>query len=214
MRVLIFGDSISHGGWDAEHGGWAGRLRRAYDLNTLASGLRDDWPTVFNLGINGETSDGLLRRIEVEATARESPNEEQFFVIATGISDTVISNGNERSNPKQFVQNLKEISLLIARRKSKLLFVGFTSVDEELTNPVSWGDSTYSNDRIDVFNSALVNFCEETMQPLADIHEAFLTQNTKDKLLADGVHLNARGHDLVYHLVKPRLDALLLESKR
>ncbi len=209
MRVLIFGDSITHGGWDAEHGGWPGRLRRGYDLKTLASGLKSQWPSVFNLGITGETSEGLLKRIEVEATAREYPNEEQFFVIETGLNDTIVDDNGEWSNPNQFVQNLKEISLLIARRKSKVLFIGLTCVDEEHTTPIVGSDITYSNDRIDVFNSALVNFCEETMQPLADIHDAFVAQNKKDKLLADGLHPNARGHELMYHLIKPRFDALL-----
>ena len=54
-HYLIFGDSITQGFNDLT-GGWVQRLRESLTL--------DDF--VINLGVSGDTSDGLLARFEVE----------------------------------------------------------------------------------------------------------------------------------------------------
>jgi len=60
-NLLALGDSITYGAWDPA-GGWVARLR----ANACAKHRTDPW-LVHNLGIPGDTSADLLRRLgEVE----------------------------------------------------------------------------------------------------------------------------------------------------
>src|SRR6266446_3620690 len=76
MRALVFGASITQGFWDTE-GGWVNRLRRHYDSQVI-KGLHpeENYPTVFNLGISGDSTKGVLKRFNNEAKARVWPGEE------------------------------------------------------------------------------------------------------------------------------------------
>lgn len=62
MRVLVFGDSITQGFWDLD-GGWVARLRRTYDKQMI-EGVNDDPPSLFNLGVSGDSSDDIVTRFD------------------------------------------------------------------------------------------------------------------------------------------------------
>ncbi len=63
MNVLVFGDSIAYGAWD-EEGGWVERLKRYLHHRTTSYG---EYHLVYNLAVSGETSRGILERLEGEA---------------------------------------------------------------------------------------------------------------------------------------------------
>jgi len=62
MSILVFGDSITWGTADFEHGGWVTRL--FIELG------RDFEIDVYNLGVSGDKTPDLLERFESESKSR------------------------------------------------------------------------------------------------------------------------------------------------
>lgn len=207
MRILIFGDSITQGFWDTE-GGWVERLIREYNAETLKD-LDGDWFEIFNLGISGDTTDGLINRIEAETKARVLKGEEPILVIALGINDSRSHGSENVSTPKKYGQNL-EILLQKARTfTDKVLFVGCTACEDKLTDPVAWGDTHYTNDRIWEFERTLRSFCAASNVPLVTLLEEFQEVQKRKNLLTDGLHPNDAGHEMIAKMVKPELQRLI-----
>ena len=71
-------------------------------------------------------------------------------------------------------------------------------------------DTEYLNSRILEFERTLREFCEQNKVAFAPIFEEFKKQLDRGKnLLADGLHPNNDGHELIFQLVRPELDKLL-----
>ncbi|HEY8108487.1 MAG TPA: hypothetical protein VIF43_00505 [Patescibacteria group bacterium] len=64
-RVCIFGDSITWGAWDFEHGGWPTRLRLYFDNEEPGKF------EVYNADISADKVGDVLRRFDVEVAARK-----------------------------------------------------------------------------------------------------------------------------------------------
>lgn len=205
MRVLIFGDSITQGFWDTE-GGWVGRIRKHYDQQMIDN-TDNDPPTIFNLGVPGNSSDDVLARFENETKARAT--EELAFVVAIGVNDARTKAGVNYSDPNRYKQNLSEILRLAKQHSSKIMFVGLTPCVEERSNPVSWGDTGYTNGRIKEFDDALRQFCEEEQLLFVEVFEPFAKAEAETELLPDSLHPNDEGHQLVADLVLSKLQDLL-----
>ncbi len=205
MRVLIFGDSITQGFWDSE-GGWVNRLRKTYDMQMI-EGKDHDPPTIFNLGVSGDSSDDVLARFDSETKARAS--EELSFVIAVGVNDARTKAGVNFSNVQRYQQKLARILQRAKQYSGKVLFVGLTPCVEARSNPVSWGDTGYTNGRIKEFDNVLREFCEQNNVGFVEIFEPFQKAETETELLPDSLHPNDRGHQLIADLVRPKLAELI-----
>jgi lysophospholipase L1-like esterase len=210
MRILIFGDSITQGFWDLEYGGWVQRIRKEYDRQAVKN-LTGSWPTVFNLGIAGDKTGDIVKRLPYEIEARRLPEESLVLIFAIGINDTSFIGEDKTTNLDNYRE---ELGVLLASAKhysDKVLFVGLSPVDEALCNP--WiHDSTgicFKNERILEFESALRKFCIEKEVPCVQIIEKFQKQQAERELLSEGLHPNDAGHQLIAELVKPELDKLL-----
>lgn len=205
MRVLIFGDSIAQGFWDIE-GGWVARLRKTYDERAVDTDDYDQ-PAIFNLGVSGNSSDDVLARFKNEVKARAT--EELALVIAIGVNDARTEAGVDYSDINRYKQNLSEILKAAQQHSSKILFVGLTPCVEERSNPVSWGDTGYTNSRIKEFDDTLSQFCREKQVELVEVYEPFVKAEAETELLPDGLHPNEEGHQLIADLVLPKLQNLL-----
>ena len=148
MRVIVFGDSITQGFWDMQ-GGWVARIRKHYDLKEQKTAGNE--PTVFNLGISGNVSDEVLERIEDETRVRIN-NQDIAIVIAVGVNDSRIKPSGNVSSPEKYVDNLGKIAEVAQKFTDRLLFVGLTPCVDERTNPVAWSNTSYTNERIKIFN--------------------------------------------------------------
>ena len=205
MRVLIFGDSITQGFWDID-GGWVSRIRKHYDQQMI-DGTDNDPPTIFNLGLSGDSSDDVLARFESETKTRAT--EELAFVIAIGVNDARTKAGVNYSDARRYKQNLGEILKLAKQYSNKILFVGLTPCVEERSNPVSWGNTGYTNGRIREFDNALREFCQESQVPFIEVYEPFTKAEAESELLPDSLHPNDKGHQLIADLVMPSLLEIL-----
>src|SRR5688572_27763446 len=95
---LFFGDSITYGEYDGVFGGWVDILKR-YALQQFHEGK--DELILFNLGIGGETTEGLLKRMPYELSARNAADGNIVF-IAYGANDLAAKDGVQMVNPEQF----------------------------------------------------------------------------------------------------------------
>lgn len=205
MRVLVFGDSITQGFWDID-GGWVSQLRKNYDQKMI-DGTDNDPPTIFNLGVSGDSSDDVLARFEAETKARAK--EDIAFVVAVGVNDSRTKAGANFSDVKRYKQNLSEILKLSKQYSDKILFVGLTPCVEERSNPVSWGDTGYTNERIKEFDDTLREFCNKNNVAFAEVYEQFANAEKEVELLPDSLHPNRKGHQLIAEIVQPHLQSLL-----
>jgi lysophospholipase L1-like esterase len=211
MRVLVFGASITQGFWDTE-GGWVGRLRRYYDTQSVKDIKReDDYPDIFNLGVSGDTSQDLLKRMESEIKARMWGDEKPAIIFSIGTNNAAVEGGGkELSTPDDYFHDLKKILATALDYTDKIMFVGLPSCDEKLTTPVSWVDIHYTNKRMFEFEQVMRGFCEGQQIPHVPTFETFQEKlKTGHGLFADGLHPNNEGHELIFQLVRPELDKLL-----
>lgn len=211
MRIVVFGDNVTHGHWDSA-GGWVQRLRTNYDKQTIAKLDKVTlYPDIYNLGVAGATAEGLVKRLSIEMQARSGP-EAPVIVVAIGINDTMIYKGVETNTTEMFEGELQQILAAATQYTDKLLFVGMHSVDETVCNPWKYSpeDVCFKNDRILQFEQILREFCKKSQKPIVKVFEQFQGKRIDENLLADGLHPNEAGHQLIAERVKPELDKLLV----
>ncbi len=209
MRILFFGDSITQGFWDTK-GGWVQRLRTEYDQQTIKN-LAGDAVEIFNLGISGDTTSGVARRLAYEVEARRWLNEPFGLVFEVGMNDTVFRGPERETTVEQYHDDLDVLLSAAHHYSDKILFIGLTGVDDELCNPWIYSSTgkCFSNDRILKFEEVLRKFCLQKKVPCAQILEKFQAKQREHNLLADGLHPNDLGHHLISDLAKPEFDKLL-----
>jgi lysophospholipase L1-like esterase len=166
-----------------------------------------DQPTIFNMGVSGDSSDDVSTRFDGETKARA--NEELAFVFAIGVNDARTKAGVNFSDIERYRKSLSEIVSQARRYSDRILFVGLTPCVEARSNPVSWGDTGYTNVRIKEFDSSLQEFCEQNQVSFVEIFEPFEKAEKETELLPDSLHPNDKGHKLIAGIVKPKLEELL-----
>ena len=200
-NFLIWGDSITYGHGDAD-GGWVGRLRKTVWRDSV----------VYNLGVSGDTTTEVLRRLESEAKQRVDPEEETVCIFAIGINDSIFlpDPGTFQTELPQFVKNIHEIYSQAKSISSRMAFIGLTPVDEKKTNPIAWApNKVYKNDFIAKYNGALHIFCDEARLPFVDVFSSW-EKRQYTEWLYDGVHPNAKGYDELFSLISAKLAELRL----
>jgi lysophospholipase L1-like esterase len=135
MRILVFGDSITQGIWDSRTG-WVGYMIEDYNAQYLSGEIVDP-PSIFNLGISGDTSRNVLNRFESEVQARRWKEEELCFIFLIGVNNTVKENNSFWSTPKKYKDDLAAIIKKAKIYSYKIIFLGLTGCDEAKTLPVS-----------------------------------------------------------------------------
>ncbi len=196
-HVVVFGDSLIYGAWDKE-GGWVQRLRRYLDKRVVGSDFKLDF-MVYNLGLSGETTETLLARFNQEVKPRLSEEEENLIIFAVGINDSEFFHKNNcfMISEDRFKANLRELIAQAKKYTDKIVFVGFTPVDEAKVDPIPWlPDYSYRNKDVERYNELLKAVCQKQGILLIDL----LPDLGKDfkRYLVDGVHLNNEGHKILF----------------
>lgn len=196
MILFLFGDSITQGYWDSK-GGWADRIR-SYVLEQDVNNNFNHYHGVYNLGIDGNTTQQVLDRFENEVKARLWKDAEYAFIFAVGTNDTVIQRGGRMlTDPSRYANQIKQLHSKASKYSSKIAFINLLPVDEALTNPLpnSTSGKCYTNERIESFNSTLEAQCNSLNVTVIDARSSFIES---DNLLADGLHPNDEGHKAIY----------------
>lgn len=198
-RIVAFGSSSLYGRVDPEGGGYIGRLRRWHESEDIHN-------AVFNLGISGDTTTGILKRLVSEASVRR-PN---LILITTGLNDTrrVGSKNASITTPvKQFKKNVEEL-ITQARSLAKVIFISVYPIDDRRTTPLIGTDYYYLLKDAKEYAKITKRICKSGRIPYLDIFNEWLKIDYLPYLYEDGLHANARGHQEIFHRLKNFLGEL------
>ena len=207
MRVLVFGDSITYGAWDTE-AGWVERIKKEAHRQTVES-RGSNKLQVINLGIGGDSSTKILKRMPAEIEARYSANWPFVLVITFGANDERSIDGKIETPMEQFESNVKGIINLAKQHSDKILFLGIPPIAKPV---VEFKGQEYSDERVKQYEQRMQDIVEESGLPFVPIRPVF-EQAGLDRLYTyDDIHPNDAGHQLIAGIVKPVLDSLLAEK--
>ncbi len=211
MRILFFGDSLVQGFWDIDGGGWVQRIRHDYDKQTVKN-MAGNWPTCFNLGIDGDTTASVVKRLSYEVESRRFQDDPFILVFQVGVADSVFAGEEVMATPEQYHDELDVLINGAQHYSEKILFVGLAPVNDKQCDPWPYypaGNISLKNERILQFEEVLRKTCIGKGIPQVQVFEKFKQEQNGRELLADGLHPNEAGHQLIAELVKPELDKLL-----
>lgn len=200
--ICVFGDSITMGAWDLEKGGWVNRLRLFIDTEQFSGRLKDYF-TIYNLGVDGDTTVGLLKRFQVEAEFRDPA----IVIFAIGSNDSVFDKSKNKFlvPPDEFEENIKELIGEAAGISPIVIFLGAGTIDENKTMPISWERNFYlENINILSYNQKIKEIAEKNNVLYLDIFDLLSVED-----LEDGVHPNISGHEKIFLKIRD----FLLENK-
>jgi lysophospholipase L1-like esterase len=209
MRILFFGDSITQGFW-ASDAGWVELLRRHYDRIALEDLQNRNAPTIFNMGVSGDTTDNLLARIESETKVRIWKDDPIIVVIAIGTNDDVFESFNQQAPSESYKANLQQIIDKVKPIAQDVVLIGSTACDEKLTNPVSWDNVCYTNRELEHSEQVIKQVAEANDLVFIPLFGQFKAELDAGKdLLEDGLHPNDNGHVFIADVVLSVLDKLI-----
>jgi len=207
INVFAFGDSITYGARDAVNGGWASQLRIYLDQRSDPN----EGPKyyTYNLGISGETTDGLLKRFPREAEARIDPGEENVILFAYGANDAAWLPKESRFNValERFRSNLMEAVAQARKLSARILLLNITPVIDRLTANREYRSRL--NEYVVKYNQVLGELAEKEGLILIDINSAFMKARVEGMLSEDGLHPNEKGHQLILKAVKSALEKII-----
>lgn len=173
--ILLFGDSITYG-VGSEVNGWANLFRSMVEAK-----YKDTYYDVYNLGIPGDTSKGLLKRIKKEGQVRSTGHYSTYVVIAIGGNDILKA---------EFMYHLEDI-IHVCKDFSKHIYIASVlDTDIEVIKKQPWFDGVV--DRYtgsEIYNDIIQEVCKNHNVKYIDTYSVI----TKDMLI-DGVHLNRQGN--------------------
>lgn len=172
---LTFGDSITYG-VDSDVNGWANMLRSLIERRH-----KDAYYDVYNLGIPGDTSRGLLRRIKGELVPRSCGHKNTYVVINIGGNDIMKA---------EFMFNLENI-IEICKDFSSNIFVGSVlDTVPEVIEKQEWFDGIMDRYQgVDFYNDIIKQVCKSHNVNYIDTFSVI-----KPSMLIDGLHPNAEGN--------------------
>ncbi len=203
--VLLFGDSITHGAFDAEAGGWANRIGALANEVSIKNNFHPVVNT-FNLGIGGTTTEDLLTRLEFETLQRVGKNDEAVFVFAFGSNDMAVlgETGKHAVSKEDFAINISKMITIARKFSDTIVFLTMPPVVEAITKHVGSNAKGKSRIEADVveYNAVIMNECGSQSVDVIDVHEEYVKGEFVNLFVSDGLHPNAKGHELIFTEVK------------
>ncbi|MBE4948336.1 SGNH/GDSL hydrolase family protein [Chryseobacterium culicis] len=199
---LFFGDSITYGEYDGVFGGWVDILKR-YALQKFHEGNGDEL-ILFNLGIGGETTEGLLKRMPHELNARNSADGNIVF-LSYGANDLAVKDGVQIVNPEKFRNNMKEAVKQAKRFSSEIYLVSILPFSQKIDGVVVSSGKKRVNEDVVNYNEILKNIAAEDALGYIDFYSAFL-EDKEVLLSADGVHPNEKGYGMMAEIAIPIIE--------
>lgn len=201
---LFFGDSITYGEYDGVFGGWVDILKR-YALQQFHEGSNE--LILFNLGIGGETTEGLLKRMPHELAARNSA-EGNIVFIGYGANDLAIKDGSQLVTPDQFRDNIKTAVQHAKQYSSDIYLVSILPFSEKVDGVESATGKLRINGDVLIYNQILKDTAAESSLHYIDFYAA-LVEDIEILLSADGVHPNEKGYGIMAETAIPIIEKYL-----
>jgi lysophospholipase L1-like esterase len=195
QKIVVFGGSSIAGVGDPVGGGFIDRLKRWHQLQNPTNIL-------FNLGVNGDTTNELISRLLPEAALRKPG----LIIISVGSND--VYRKDSINAPKQTtLENYKSnIHKLIEQSLSlcPVVFLSAFPINESKTTPMKgWGHTTfYLKKDQEEYQEAAKQICLDLNIPYCDVYSEWLKHDYTTWLTEDGLHANPAGHEKVFIFLK------------
>lgn len=204
-NCLFFGDSITYGEYDGVLGGYVDYLKRYCHSEYYNKNAKE--VNCFNLGIGGETTQGLLNRFTTEINARLSPDDNLIFFFY-GANDLVIKNNQEIVSLEDFEQNMISAIQKAKDYSTKIYLLSIIPISKEIDGLLVSSVKVRTTARIELFNQSIQKIAEKEDVHFLDIYSIF--NSNKEALLSkDGVHPNENGYELIAENIKPIVEKYL-----
>jgi len=208
MNIYVFGDSVAFGKYDSK-GGWVARLVEFLETKYLAN--ETDEFFVYNLSISGNHSADILARFDDEIKLRLSEKRNSMVIFATGLNDSAFVRSQNRHwvDLQKFQENLRRLISRARQYAGRIIFIGLAPTDEKIVDPMPWDtDKSYRNEYVKKYDCALAEAARDGDVDYISLYGKFIAADHK-KLLHDGAHPSAAGHQLIFETVRD----YLLEQK-
>ncbi len=205
VSCLCFGDSITYGEYDGIFGGWVDILKRYFHREKKMNNAKE--LNVFNLGKGGETTDGLVKRIQVESEARKSPEENVVF-FGYGANDLALVDGNPQVSVAQYQNNLHRAITVVKGITQHVYAINILPIASEIDGVIGDNGKLRSNTDVELYNKTVLDIVKETGIGLIDVNTLFI-EDRKALLSNDGLHPNEVGYMKMAEKIKPILKQFL-----
>lgn len=201
---LFFGDSITYGEYDGVFGGWVDILKR-YALQRFHEGSNE--VILFNLGIGGETTEGLLKRMPYELAARNSA-EGNIIFMGYGANDLVVKEGSQLVAPEKFRENIKIAVQHAKQYSTDIYLVSILPLAQKVDGVETPAGKLRTHTEVLRYNQILKEVADENTLHYIDFYKAILED--KEILLSeDGVHPNEKGYGVMAETALPIIEKYL-----
>jgi len=188
ITLTAFGDSLTQGIGDECALGWVGRL-------SARLSARFD-VTTYNLGIRGNTSLDLSRRVQHEAKSRLEVDAHNIITVCIGTNDSASYRGKLRVPVGRSVQLVKRILDCVKPYGHVLLISPPPVVEEAVEFEPSDGDRfTFRRSVLLQLNDAYGELAEQLGIPYLDLLSDPESLREPLRETSDGIHPKARGYE-------------------
>lgn len=212
LQIFCFGASSVYGVGTVS-GSWADLIKQRVnkDLYGRKTGEKIE---VFNLGIPGEKSDQLEKRIEQEIKAREAYHTDwrKLIIISCGTNDSRAQGAKDAyvCNLDEFRQTATRIIKSAKKFSSDVIGVGLTPVNNSKTQPMTGKDTYFDSERIKQFEDTYKSVCElQSVSFLENYKPATNLKWLEEYLYDDGLHSNDKAHQWIFDRLWPMISPIL-----
>lgn len=192
--ICVFGDSVLWGWGLPFRVGWVNLFRNYIeDKSNFTMNLYD-------LGIDGETTEGILGRFDIEAAARKP----DMIIFATGVNDSAYR--KTKAHPlvpiDAFERNIHTLIKKAGKFTKKIIFVGIVKGSDKETIPLkaSTTGKCFDKENAKIYNDIIKKVCDK---------EKILFVDVLDKLIdgdfCEGLHPSASGHEKIFKEAKNKI---------
>ncbi|PKH06057.1 GDSL-type esterase/lipase family protein [Moritella sp. Urea-trap-13] len=196
--IICFGDSITRGESDADYGGWADRIKTRLIKQFLETAK--ERVSVFNMGISGETTDGLMQRFPHEFVTRLSDDKKNTVLFGYGANDLANQDGKFLVTIESYIDNLSHCIEFALEKEASVVLINVTPIAAHLDGIPNVNNRIRNDETIRRYNQALLALSVKYSVNLIDVYTPF-NDRKEDYLTADGLHPNSAGHELLYQVI-------------
>lgn len=200
--IICFGDSITRGESDAVYGGWADRIKTRLIKQFLETD--QDRVSVFNMGISGETTDGLMQRFQPECVTRLSADNNNTVLFGYGANDLACQEGEHLVVIGSYIHNLSRCIGFALEKGAAVVLINVTPIAAHLDGIPNINKRIRDDVTINRYNKALLDLSVKYNVTLIDVYTPF-NADKEAYLTADGLHPNSAGHALLYEVIASSL---------
>lgn len=203
--IICFGDSITRGESDAVYGGWADRIKTCFIKQFLETAK--DRISVFNMGISGETTDGLMQRFPHEFVTRLADDKQNTVLFGYGANDLACQDGQYLVGLDTYVDNVSHCIEFALEKGAAVVLINVTPIAAHLDGVANVNNRIRDDVTIRRYNQALLALSVKYRVELIDVYTPF-NERKEAYLTADGLHPNSAGHELLYEVISRYLLSL------